>query len=335
MSVYLPLCTLMVVIFISCGSDKPAQYRKIAGFTQGTTFHITYEDKADKDLSVSIDSIFKAFDLTFSEYIPNSIVSRINQNDSTVLLDDMFIEVFNKSLEINKETHGALDLTVGPLVNAWGFGPEKKVKIDAAKIDSLLQYVGMEKVRIKGRRLIKDLPGIKIDVNSIAQGYAVDVVYRYFENLGIENFMVEIGGEVRTKGKNPKGDFWRIGVDKPVEGNNTAGEVLQTIILLDNQAVTTSGNYRKYFEENGRKFSHIIDPHTGYPYKNSLLSVTVIAKDALTADGYDTPLMVLGLEGARSVLKQHPELDAYMIYSDESGQFRTEFSKGIKFDKEN
>ena len=201
----------------------------------------------------------------------------------------MFIELYNKSLEINKETHGALDLTVGPLVNAWGFGPEKKAIIDSAKIDSLLQYVGMEKIRLDGRKLIKNLPGIKIDVNSIAQGYAVDIVYRYFEKLGTENFMVEIGGEVRTKGKNPSGDFWRIGVDKPVEGNNIAGENIQTIILLDNKAVTTSGNYRKFFEEDGRKYSHIIDPHTGYPYKNSLLSVTVIAKDALTADGYDTP----------------------------------------------
>ncbi len=324
---------LILLIFIGCTTEKPAPYRKLAGLTQGTTFHITYEDKADKDLSGEVDSIFKAFDLTFSEYMPNSMVSRINQNDSTVLLDDMFIELFNKSLEINKETNGAFDLTVGPLVNAWGFGPEKKAVIDSSKIDSLMQYVGMEKIRIEGRKMIKDLPGIKIDVNSIAQGYAVDVVYRYLDKLGIKNFMIEIGGEVRTKGKNPKGDFWRIGVDKPIAGN-AAGESLQTIILLDNQSITTSGNYRKYFEEDGRKYSHIIDPHTGYPYKNNLLSVTVLAKDALTADGYDTPLMVLGLAGARELLKHHPELDAYMIYSDENGQFRTEYTKGIKFDKE-
>ena len=335
MRIRLPLYTLMVFVFNSCGNDKPAQYRKIAGFTQGTTFHITYEDKAGKNLSGSVDSIFKAFDLTFSEYIPNSIVSRINQNDSTAVFNDQFIEVYNKSVEINKETHGAFDLTVGPLVNAWGFGPEKKVKIDSSKIDSLLQYVGMEKIRLEGRKLIKDLPGIKIDVNSIAQGYCVDVVYRYFEALGIKNFMVEIGGEVRTKGKNPKGEFWRIGVDKPVDGNNMAGETLQTIILLDNKSVTTSGNYRKFFEENGQKFSHIIDPHTGYPYKNNLLSVTVIANDALTADGYDTGLMVLGLEGARALLKRHPELDAYMIYSDENGQYKIEYTHGIQFDKKN
>jgi len=326
---------ILILIFIRCGTNKPAPYRKITGFTQGTTFHITYEDSDNKDLSGSVDSIFRAFDLTFSEYIPNSIVSRINNNDSTVLLDDMFIEVYNKSVEINMETHGALDLTVGPLVNAWGFGPEKKVKIDSSKIDSLLQYVGMEKIRLEGRKLIKKLPGIKIDVNSIAQGYSVDVVYRYFETLGIKNFMVEIGGEVRSKGKNPKGVLWRIGVDKPTEGNNPTDESLQTVLLLDNKSVTTSGNYRKFFEENGQKFSHIIDPHTGYPYKNSLLSVTVIANDGLTADGYDTPLMVLGLEGAREVLKHHPELEAYMIYSDKSGKFQVESTKGIQFDKEN
>lgn len=334
MRTHLPLYVLLISVFISCGTDKPAPYRKIAGFTQGTTFHITYEDKANKDLSGQVDSIFRAFDLTFSEYIPNSIVSRINHNDSTVVLDDMFIEVYNKSVEINKETNGAFDLTVGPLVNAWGFGPEKKAKIDSSKIDSLLQYVGMQKIHLVGRKLIKDLQGIKIDVNSIAQGYSVDVVYRYFETLGIKNFMVEIGGEVRTKGKNPKGELWRIGVDKPGEGDKAAGEVLQTIILLDNKSVTTSGNYRKYFEENGQKFSHIIDPHSGYPYKNNLLSVTVIAKDGLTADGYDTPLMVLGLDGARAFLKHHPELEAYMIYSDPNGQFQVEYTKGIQFDKE-
>jgi thiamine biosynthesis lipoprotein len=335
MRIQLSFYALMVWILTSCTNNKPTNYLKINGFTQGTTFHITYEDNVNKELSGSIDSIFRAFDLIFSEYIPNSLVSRINKNDSTVRLDDMFIEVFNKSLKINKETKGALDLTVGPLVNAWGFGPEKKAIIDSAKIDSLLQYVGMEKVRIEGRKLFKTLPGIKIDVNSIAQGYSVDVVYRYFEKLGIENFMIEIGGEVRTKGKNPKGEIWRIGIDKPPEGINAVGEELQTIILLDNQAVTTSGNYRKYFEENGRKYSHIIDPQTGYPYKNNLLSVTIIAKDALTADGYDTPLMVMGLEKARAFLKLHPELKAYMIFSDENGQYRVEYTKGIQIDKGN
>ncbi len=335
MKIRIPLCALTILLFFSCIKEKPAQYRKIAGFTQGTNYHITYEDRANHDLTATVDSILKIFDLTFSAYIPNSIISRINRNDSSVLVNDMFIEVFKKSLEINKETNGALDLTVGPLVNAWGFGPEKRVKMDQPKIDSLLQFVGMQKVNIQGYKLVKDLPGIKIDVNSIAQGYSVDVIYRYFEKLGIKNYMVEIGGEVRSRGRNPKGEIWRIGVDKPTDGESVPGQSLQTIILLDNKAITTSGNYRKFFEENGRKYSHIIDPHTGYPYKNSLLSVTVIASDALTADGYDTPLMVLGLEGALAVLNRHPELAAYLIYADENGKYQVKYTRGIEFDKEN
>ncbi len=326
--------TVLIFTILGCSSDKPANYRKISGFTQGTTYHITYEDKANLNFTEAIDSIFKNFDLTFSQYIPNSIVSRINNNDPTVEVDDMFIEVYKKSLEVNRETKGDFDLTVGPLVNAWGFGAEKKAVIDSSRIDSLLQYIGMNKIRLDGRKLVKELPGIKIDVNSIAQGYSVDVVYHFFEQMGIRNFMVEIGGEVRTKGKNPKGEIWRIGVDKPTEGNMVAGEDLQTVVLIDNKAVTTSGNYRKFFEENGIKYSHIIDPHTGYPYRNSLLSVTVIADDALTADGYDTGLMVLGLQGARDLLKQHPELQAYMIYADEQGKFQVEFTPGIQFGKE-
>ena len=327
-------CTVLIVTIWGCSSDKPANYRKISGFTQGTTYHITYEDKANLDFTEAVDSIFKKFDLIFSQYIPNSIVSRINHNDPTVEVDDLFIEVYKKSLEVNRETKGDFDLTVGPLVNAWGFGTEKKAVLDSSRIDSLIQFIGMNKIRLEGRKLIKDLPGIKIDVNSIAQGYSVDVVYRFFEQMGIRNFMVEIGGEVRTKGKNPKGETWRIGVDKPTEGNMVAGEDLQTVVLIDNKAVTTSGNYRKFFEENGIKYSHIIDPHTGYPYRNNLLSVTVIADDALTADGYDTGLMVLGLQGARELLKQHPELQAYMIYADEQGKFRVEFTNGIQFGEE-
>jgi len=326
---------LAIVLSVSCSKNKPSQYRKSAGFTQGTTYHITYEDKENKDLTRPVDSLLKVFDLTFSEYIPNSMVSRINDNDTTVVLNDMFIELYNKSVEISNETHGALDLTVGPLVHAWGFGKEKRLKMNQARVDSLLQFVGMNKIRIQGRKMIKDLPGIRIDVNSIAQGYSVDVMYQFFEKLGLENFMVEIGGEVRTKGKNPNGGIWRVGVDKPDDGQGEPGQNLQTVILIDNKGITTSGNYRKYFEENGHKFSHIMDPHTGYPYNNSLLSVTIIAKDALTADGYDTPLMVLGLEGARAVLKRHPELEAYMIYADEKGQFQVEYTKGIQFDKEN
>lgn len=322
---------LLAMLFTGCRFHLPKKYKHISGYAQGTTYHITYENEAGYDLDDQVDSILKAFDLTFSEYIPNSIISRINRNDSTVEINEMFVTVFNKSMEVNKESGGAFDITVGPLVDAWGFGPEKKDTVNRTKIDSLLKLVGMNKVRIAGKKLIKDSPGIILDMNGIAQGYSVDIVCQYFEEQGINNYLVEIGGEVRAKGKNDKGKLWRIGVDKPSYTDNP-GENLQAVLLLDNRAMTTAGNYRNYFEENGVKYSHIIDPHTGRPAKNRLLSVTIVAGDALTADAYDTPCMVLGLDSTRRLLKKHPELDAYLIYNDEQGNYQVEYTKGIKAD---
>jgi FAD:protein FMN transferase len=327
----LVLIILTATVLAGCRFHLPLKYKHLAGYAQGTTFHITYENEIGNDLNAQIDSILKAFDLTFSEYIPNSIISRINNNDSSVEINDMFVTVFNKSVEVYKESDGAFDLTVGPLVDAWGFGPEKKDTINRARIDSLMQFVGMNKIRISGKKLIKDSPGIILDMNGIAQGYSVDVVCQYFDSQGIKNYMVEIGGEVRAKGKNDKGKLWRIGVDKP-SYNSNPGENLQVVLSLDNKAMTTAGNYRDYFEENGVKYSHIIDPHTGNPIKNRLLSVTIVADDALTADAYDTPCMVLGLEGTRLLLKKHQELDAYLIFNDEQGNYKVEFTKGIKID---
>lgn len=322
---------LILTLSLSCCIQPPMEYKHISGNAQGTTYHITYQTTAENDYSLQIDSILKAFDLTFSEYIPNSIVSRINRNDSTVEINEMFRVVFKKSLEVYTESGGAFDLTIAPLVEAWGFGPGEKRKA-SPNIDSLKQFVGMYKVRIEGNRLIKDLPGITLDVNGIAQGYSVDIVSDFFERKGIKNYMVEIGGEVRAKGKNDKGKLWRIGVDKP-SYSNQPGEDLQTILALDNKAMTTAGNYRNYFEENGVKYSHIIDPETGKPAKNRLLSVTVVAPDALTADAYDTPCMVMGLEKTRELLKKHPELDAYLIFNDEQGNYKVEYTKGIKIDE--
>jgi FAD:protein FMN transferase len=323
---------VILITMTGCMVHQPLKYKHLAGSAQGTTYHITYENEAEIDLTYQIDSILKAFDLTFSNYIPNSIISRINKNDSTVEINDMFTEVFNKSREVYEASGGAFDITVAPLVAAWGFGPEKKEKVNRARIDSIMQFVGMNKIRLSGKKLIKDLPGITIDMNGIAQGYSVDIVSRFFDSKGLKNYMVEIGGEVRAQGKNDKGKTWRIGVDKPSYTDNP-GENLQAILLLENKAMTTAGNYRNYFEENGVKYSHIIDPHTGNPVRNRLLSVTIVANDALTADGYDTPCMVLGLEGTRELLKKHPELDAYLIFNDEKGNYQVEFTKGIKIDE--
>lgn len=325
------IISVLCLLTFSCSIKPPGIYKRISGNAQGTTYHITYQTNAENDYSIQIDSILKAFDLTFSEYIPNSIISRINRNDTNVEINDMFKVVFEKSVEVYKESGGAFDLTIAPLVNAWGFGPGEK-RESSPDIDSLQQYVGMDKVRIKGNKLIKDLPGITLDMNGIAQGYSVDIISKYLDVKGIKNYMVEIGGEVRSKGKNDKGKLWRIGVDKP-SFTNMPGQELQTILALDNKAMTTAGNYRNYFEENGVKYSHIIDPKTGKPVKNRLLSVTIVAPDALTADAYDTPCMIIGLEKTRDLLRKHPELDAYLIFNDEEGNYRTEHTKGIKIDE--
>ena len=329
---FLLFVAIAAITATGCFFHRPFIYKHLKGYAQGTTYHITYENEIGNDLDIQIDSILKAFDLTFSEYIPNSIISRINRNDSTVEINEMFAEVFRKSLEVYEASGGAFDLTVAPLVDAWGFGPEKKEKPKPTQIDSLMQYIGMNKIRLSGKKLIKDLPGITIDMNGIAQGYSVDIICHFLDRKGLKNYMVEIGGEVRALGKNDKGKTWRIGVDKP-SYNDSPGENLQVVLLLDNKAMTTAGNYRNYFEENGVKYSHIIDPHTGNPIKNRLLSVTIVADDELTADAYDTPCMVLGLDGTRELLRKHPQLDAYLIFNDEKWNYQIEFTKGIKIDK--
>ena len=305
------------------------QYVKIAGFIQGTTFHITYESKTGRNLQHEIDSLLADFDRSLSIYLPTSIISRINQNDPAVEADDKIIEVFQKSLEVYRKTGGAFDITVAPLVNAWGFGFKAASATDSATIDSLMQYVGMDKVKLSGKRIIKAHPDVMLDVNAIAQGYSVDIVSEYLQKLKIKNYMVEIGGEVRTRGCNEKGNIWRIGIDKPLEGNVIPGSNLQAILQLDRRSLATSGNYRKFYEKDGIKYSHTINPATGYPAMTDLLSATIIADDCMTADAYATACMVFGLEKSIRFLDQNKFLDAYLIYNDEKGQYRVYYSKGL------
>jgi thiamine biosynthesis lipoprotein len=307
------------------------QYIKIAGFIQGTSYHITYESKTGKNLQHEIDSLLADFDRSASIYLPSSIISRINRNDPTVEADDKFVALFNKSLEVWKETGGAFDITVAPLVNAWGFGSVPSTSPDSSTIDSLLQYVGMDKVSLKGKKIIKTHPNVMLDMNAIAQGYSVDLVAEYLENMGIKDYMVEIGGEVRTRGHNEKGNLWRIGIDKPVEGNMIPGSDLQAILRLNRRSLATSGNYRKFYEKNGIKYSHTINPATGFPAMSNLLSATIIADDCITADAYATACMVLGLEKSIDFLGKHGYLDAYLIFSNEKGEFNVYVTNG--FDK--
>lgn len=322
--------TLVSFLLLNACEAQKSEYVKISGFAQGTNYHITYENSKNEDYSLAIDSILKAFDKSCSMYDSTSIISRINNNDPTVEADDWLINVFKKSAEVSALSEGALDITVGPVVRAWGFGNAPIAKHDKAYIDSLLQFVGMDKVRLEGRKVIKKYPGVSIDVNAVAQGYSVDIISQFFEEKGIKNYLVEIGGEVHCKGINAKNNVWRVGIDKPTDGNMNPGGELQAIIELKNKSLTTAGNYRKFFVENGVKYGHTIDPKTGFPAKNTLLSATVVCDDAMTADAWDTAFMVLGLEKSKMLLKKLPGIEVYFIYSNEKGEYEVFVSEGMK-----
>lgn len=291
-------CSLLLLV--SCAQKE---YRQNTNFVFGTIYNITYQ--SDKDLQQEIEAELMKVDGEFSMFNPQSTVARINSGDSTVERSEMFNEIYQLAQTVSKETDGAFDITVAPLVNAWGFGFKHEQLPTPEQVDSLLQLRN------------------QMDFSAIAKGYGCDVVARLLESHGIHNYMVEIGGEVVVSGKNAKGDDWHIGITKPTEDSlNVEGE-MQTVLSITDHAMATSGNYRNFYYQGGRKYAHTIDPRTGYPVQHSLLSATVLAENCATADAYATSFMVLGVEGAKAVLARHPELMAYLIYTDEKGQLAT------------
>jgi thiamine biosynthesis lipoprotein len=320
-----------ILIICSCIQYKQGSYYiSLEGPTEGTSYHITYESKDSNDYQEEIDSLLHQFDLTLSTYNPSSIISRINRNEPDVELNDYFIRCFKASEQVFHESGGAFDITVAPVVNAWGFGFTEMANPDSAMIDSLLQYVGMDHIRIEKNRIVKDSPGIMLDVNAIAQGYAVDIVSEFLESKGILNWLVEIGGEVRAKGKNPRGVYWRVGIDKPIEGIQISGLQMEAVISLRNRSLATSGNYRRFYIKDGVKYSHTIDPSTGYPVIHNLLSATVIADECIMADAYATAFMVLGVEKTKKMLKDRKDIEAYLIFTDDSGKYDTYSTPGMR-----
>nr|WP_315148162.1 FAD:protein FMN transferase [uncultured Flavobacterium sp.] len=302
---------------------------KIEGNAQGTTYHITYFDAKNRNFQPEIEKILKNFDLSVSTYIPNSIISRINSNDKNVIVDNYFKACFKKAKEVWKNTNGAFDPTVYPLVNAYGFGPGKKQKLEKSKIDSILNFVDFQLIELKGNQVIKKDPRVALDFNAFAQGYSVDVVSDFLNSRGIAAYIVEIGGEVYAKGRNSDGSNWKIGIEKPIDNKETINS-LKAIAKLEDMAVATSGNYRRFTMEDGVKYVHHIDPKTGYPTKNNLLSVSIFAKKCMISDAYATGVLVLGLEKAKVFLKKHPELQAYLIYSDGYGNYQVYETPGLK-----
>src|SRR5664280_2407419 len=314
---------LIVILNSGCRKSKPV-FENFIGFAQGSTYSVVYENvkKIDQgELREKVDKILNDFDKSLSIYNDSSILSRINRNEDAVP-DSFFTEAYRKSVLVNQMTDGAFDITVGPLVRAWGFGPDAHKNFTEAKHDSLMKLIGMNKISLINGRLIKSDPHICLDFNAIAQGYSVDVICRFFDGLGIKNYLVEIGGEVRAKGKKA-GKLWRIGIDKPADDNMIHGNDLEAIVRLKDKALATSGNYRKFYIENGIKYSHEIDPKTGNPARNTLLSASVFADECAIADGIATAFMVIGKDRTIEFLALHPEYEGYLIYSDDSGNFKT------------
>jgi thiamine biosynthesis lipoprotein len=324
----LPFLTLLVVgSVLIVRQQRSMPYQNNKGMVFGTTYNITYQ--SDKNLNDEICRELQKVDNSLSPFNAQSIITAVNQNEAKPL-NDMFKEVFNRAMAISDDTDGAFDITVAPLVNAWGFGFKNGVMPDSRQVDSLLQLVGYEKVALKSGRVVKQDPRIMLDCSAIAKGYGSDVVARFLRGRDIKNFMVEIGGEIVTSGVNPKRVPWKIGVTKPTDDTLSVSSELQTVLNVTDKAMATSGNYRNYYYKGGKKYAHTINPKTGYPVQHSLLSATVLARDCATADAYATSFMVMGLDAAKRVLERHPEMMAYLIYSDDQGRNAVWYSPSLK-----
>jgi thiamine biosynthesis lipoprotein len=266
-----------------------------------------------------------------------SIISRINEGEQFVEKNEegrMFLDVFHLAQSISDDTEGAFDITVAPLVNAWGFGFKNGIMPTQEEVDSIRQFIGNDLVSYTedndGELINKRDPRIMLDCSAIAKGYGTDVVMRLLQKHNIENFMIEVGGEVVTRGINPNRTPWRIGVTKPTDDTLAVANELQTVLNVTDRAIATSGNYRNYYYKNGRKYAHTIDPKTGYPVQHSLLSATVLTDQCAIADAYATAFMVMGIEKAKEILARHPEMMAYFIYSDAEGKLAVWYSPSLE-----
>lgn len=318
-----------VVLFLAGACNNGSNYITNHGFIYGTLYSIKYQSPNGKDLQVGIEEEMQKLNCSLSTFDSTSVISKVNKNEE-VELDDYFLTVFNKAMEVSEITDGAFDITVAPMVNIWGFGFKHKEQVTDELIDSLKNIVGFQKIRISDNKIIKDHLSTMLDCSAIAKGFAVDVVGNYLASQGCENYMVEIGGEVVAHGKNAKGKYWSIGVTKPVDDPSPVNQDLKAIVSLKNKALATSGNYRNFYVQNGKKYAHTIDPKTGYPVQHSLLSSTVLSDNCMTADAFATSFMVMGLEKAEKIVNQIDGLEAYFIYSGENGEMKTWFSEGFR-----
>ena len=323
--------SLMIIgsVAVSCGPSE--KNIKLEGPVFGTSYAITYYSESELDFQKAFDSLFGVLNNSLSTYKEDSEISKVNRNEETTV-DNHFKTVFNASKEIYEETEGVFDPTIGAVVNAWDFGPKGKVVgLDAKKIDSLMTSVGFDKVALVDNRVVKENPMTFIDFNAIAKGYGVDVISNYLESQHIDNYIVEIGGEIRCKGINVETHHpWRVGIEKP---NFDGTQSLMKVISMKDEAMATSGTYRKYnIDENGNRYSHIIDTKTGYPSKTNLLSISVIADNCMVADAYATAFKAMGIEKVKQFLKKHPELKVFLIFENDNNELDTMALNGFPED---
>ena len=311
---------LTALLLLSGACARQGDYVRIEGFAQGSTYHVICHPVKGMNaarLQARFDARLQEIDQSLSGYNKGSLLSRLNAGED-LPLDGLFIECFERSKEIWAESGGTFDPSAAPLFDLWGFGFSNKGQVSDAAIDSILAFVGMDLLtleeRADGTHLVKADPRCQLNFNAIAQGYSCDVVARILDSLGCGDYLVDIGREIRCKGRNAAGEKWRIGLDRPSDGNMEEGKDLQAILHVSDCGIVTSGNYRKFYVEDGRKYAHTIDPVSGRPVSHNLLSATVIAADATTADAYATWLMVIGLDRARQFLDDRPELEALLVY---------------------
>ena len=314
--------TLLICCFlVSCDTVKKQQFM---GTTQGSYYSITYFDEQNRDFSREFDSIFKEIESTLSLWDENSIIRRVNRNDTTVVLNQIFIDNFNYAMKAAELSDGYFDPTVGPLVQAWGFHFKEGMEMTPEIVDSLKQLVDYRKVKIENNKVIKENPNMTLDFNAVAQGYTTDMISDFLLSKNVNNFLVDVGGEILARGCKPNGELWKVGIEKPAE-NKDSERIVQEIVELKDRSIVTSGNYRKYVERGGKRYSHSLNPKTGYPAENKLLSATIIADNTAWADCLASICMVVGLEKAIEIVSPIPSIgiEAYFIYLDEKGEVKT------------
>lgn len=332
--VFVLLSLAAVVIFLMFRvPEKGSSYLSESGRVFGTFYKIKYEAKDGRSLAEHYERLFLEVDSSLSTFNKESIISRFNSGEDSVLVDSHFRNVFEKGAAVSEISGGAFDMTVAQVVNAWGFGFSKRDDVSDELIDSLMRHVGYGKVRLVNGLLVRDEAGVMLDASAIAKGYSVDVVARCLDSLGVENYMVEIGGEISVKGVNHEGRPWGIGVTNPVDDSTMMRTELYDVVYLQDKAMATSGNYRQYYHKGGKKYSHTIDPRTGYPVEHNLLSASVFADDCMTADALATACMVVGLDSSMAMIEAIPDVEGFFIYADSSGVFQTKTTSGFCYDK--